>query len=55
MSYGPLNIQFKHTMVKMEFKCTRNTYKEKMKLKPPPLEYFHGKFKTSACVFYLSL
>jgi hypothetical protein len=22
------------------------------KLKSPPLEYFHGNFKTSACVFY---
>jgi hypothetical protein len=26
--------------------------REKKKLKPPPLEFFHGKFKTYACVLY---
>jgi hypothetical protein len=26
--------------------------REETKLRSPPLEYFHGNFNTSACVFY---
>jgi hypothetical protein len=52
MNYGPLTIQFKQKTVKMKSKYRKYIQREETKLRSPPLESFHGNFKTSACVFY---
>jgi hypothetical protein len=52
MNYGPLTIQFKQKTVKMNLSTQEIHTKKEDETQPPPLEYFHGNFRTSACAFY---